>query len=154
MTFSKGFAISVLSFALSASASAMARHDDYRGHDRDNGAQYHSAAYRDHDHDRDDRRPNGWDRGHKNGWKNGSRPPGQARKHDRDWRSDRDREWRREHDRDRHRARHHRRDWDDRDHRISHPMPVGTKPVSQQDRNRAWANNVRARKAEQESQKH
>lgn len=56
---------------------------------------YHRARW--NDHDRDDRRP-GWDKGHKTGWRGGSLPPGQAKKH-RDYERER---WARTH-------RHHHR---------------------------------------------
>ncbi len=150
MTFKKGFVVSIVSFALSASAFAMSHREDGR-HDHGN---YHPIAYRehrDHDHDRDDRRPRGWDKGRKEGWHGGSLPPGQARKHRRDWDHDRD------HDRYR-RVRHHRRDWDrdhERDRRVvaqRPPVLTGTTPISQTNRNRTWGDNVRAQKAQVKTQ--
>lgn len=79
--------------AISMATPAMAKeHGRDRDHHsapqwREHGERGRGDHYRDYrharwnDHDRDDRRPAGWDRGHKTGWRGGSLPPGQAKKH-------------------------------------------------------------------------
>lgn len=138
MTYKKGFAISVLSLALSTSAFALSgTHREWRDNDRDDHRVNH--VDRDHDHDH---HPNGWNKGKKEGWDHRRVPPGQVKKvehHDRD------------HDRDRYRASHRR---PHHNHRIvaRKPVPVKPRPVSQVDKNRAWGDNVQARKAEIQQQ--
>ena len=65
MMYRKGFAISVLSLALSTSSVALSgTYREWRDHDRDDHRVNH--ADRDHDHDRD-HHPNGWNKGKKEG---------------------------------------------------------------------------------------
>ena len=78
-------------------------HDKDRGERRETRGGYHRARW--NDHDRDHRRPAGWDKGKKKGWGDCDAPPGQAKKHgcydrdhNRDARQRREREeWRRRH---------------------------------------------------------
>lgn len=138
MTFTKGLIASFSCLALSASLFAMSRSEEDRQGNRHDHGQYRPAAYQHGDHDRDDHRRAGWDKGKKKGWEGHGVPPGQVKKH---------------HASDR-RAHHHRRDWDRRrDERAHHPVvrkpiPMTTKPATQSDRNRAFGQNVQARKAE------
>lgn len=69
--------VTLIALGLSASSVAM-----NHGRDHDQG-QIHRAAWHHDDHDR-----KGYEKGRKNGWHDGSLPPGQAKKESKMWRKE------------------------------------------------------------------
>jgi hypothetical protein len=142
-----GLAVLAVIIGLGASSVAM-EHGRDRDHDR---AQFHRTAWHQDNHD-----PKGWDKGKKTGWKDGSLPPGQAKKES-------SKEWRKEHEREAHEHHHHmtkaqREAWERRHHSheaVVHKNPKPPVSVEKKNGLKTVVNAAKANKArQQEAERH